>query len=127
MADKQLTVEDVVVIHERLTLGHKGVDIARDFAVSQQAVSAIRTGDNWGHVTGIRPSDPRAHTHRGILSEDQVLAVDSLLKEGVPVAVLARSFGVAYQTIYAIRLGTSWAWLTGRAEVKPRKRRASRG
>jgi hypothetical protein len=121
-----LTAEDVMVIHERLCLGHKGVDIARDFAVSQQTVSAIRTGECWGHVTGIRPADPRAHIHRAVLVEDQVLEVDTLLKAGVPVAEVARRFGVAYQTVSNIRHGISWAWLTGRP-AKRTTRNITRG
>ena len=118
-----LTVEDVEIIYSRLQNGDKGAAIARDFAVSQQSISAIRTGENWGHVTGLKPGDPRAHTNRGTLTRDQVLAVDRLLKEGVEVGVLARSYGVTYQTIYAIRLGTSWAWLTGRPVIKPARKK----
>lgn len=123
MTGTELTREDVEIIYARLQSGERGAAIARDFAVSQQAVSAIRTGENWGHVTGLKPGDPRAHTHRGTLTRDQVLAVDQLLKEGVEVTVLARSFGVTYQTIYAIRLGTSWAWLTGRPVLKPARKK----
>lgn len=126
MSGSELTVEDVKAIYDRLQAGHKGAAIARDFAVSQQAVSAIRTGTSWGHVTGLRPGDPRAHTHRGTLTRDQVLDVDAALRAGMPVAELARMFGVTYQTIYAIRLGTSWSWLTGRPVLKP-KRKESRG
>jgi hypothetical protein len=128
MSGHVLTVEDVVVIHERLSKGHKGADIARDFAVSQQSVSAIRTGESWGEVTGLAQGDTRPHSDRGILSRADVLAVDALLKEGVEVAVLARIYGVSYQTIYAIRMGTSWAWLTGRAQLQQKKgKKADRG
>lgn len=118
-----LTPEDVEVIHERLLKGHKGVDIARDFAVSQQTVSSIRTGECWGHATGVRPDAPRPNSDRGILSRADVLTVDALLREGVEVGVLARSYGVSYQTIYAIRMGTSWGWLTERPALRPRKKK----
>jgi hypothetical protein len=123
MSGHVLTREDVEVIHARLLRGDKGAAIARDFAVSQQIVSSIRTGKNWSHVTGIRQGEPRPRSHRGPLTRDQVLAVDALLREGVEVAVLARSYGVSYQTIYAIRMGTTWAWLTGRMVLKQRKRK----
>lgn len=123
MANKVLTREDVEVIHERLTRGDKGVDIARDFVVSQQTVSAIRTGEYWGHVTGLRPGGPKARSHQGDLSPAQVLDIDAALREGVEVTALAARYGVAYHTIYAIRLGSSWAWLTGRPVLKPRKRK----
>lgn len=121
MSGHVLTVEDVVVIHERLAKGHKGADIARDFAVSQQSVSAIRTGESWGSVTGKSQGDPKPRSDRGVLGRADVLAVDALLKEDVPVGAIARSFGVSYQTIYAIRMGTSWAWLTGRPVLQTKK------
>ncbi len=123
MSGHVLTPEDVKVIHARLLRGERGAAIARDFAVSQQIVSSIRTGQNWSHVTGVKPENPRPRTHRGALTRDQVLAVDALLKEGVEVAMLARTYGVSYQTIYAIRLGTTWAWLTGRQTLKQRARK----
>jgi hypothetical protein len=116
-----LTAEDVEVIHERLVNGEKGVDIARDFAVSQQTVSSIRTGESWGYATGVNPDAPRPNTDRGSLRRDDVRAIDQLLKEGVEVAVLARSYGVSYQTIYAIRMGRTWSWLTGRPVINPRR------
>ena len=122
MSGHVLTREDVEVIHARLLRGERGAVIARDFAVSQQIVSSIRTGQNWSHVTGIRPGNPRPHTQRGPLSRDQVLEIDSRLRAGDEVAELARSYGVSYQTIYAIRLGTTWAWLTGRAVLKQKRK-----
>ena len=118
-----LTAEDALVIYQRLVEGERGSDIARDFAVSQQTVSSIRTGRTWGHTTGVRPDAPRPNTERGALSRADALAVDALLKEGVEVAVLARTYGVSYQTIYALRIGKSWAWLTGRPpNFKQRKK-----
>lgn len=49
-----LTPEDVRIINERLQQGEKGAVIARDFAVSQQSVSAIKTGETWNWLTGNR-------------------------------------------------------------------------
>lgn len=52
MSSKVLTREDVEVINLRLQEGEKGAVIARDFAVSQQSISAIKTGESWGWLTG---------------------------------------------------------------------------
>lgn len=49
-----LTAEDVEVINERLQNGEKGAAIARDFAVSQQSISSIKTGETWNWLTGNR-------------------------------------------------------------------------
>ena len=52
MSGPVLEPEDVLVINERLQRGEMGAVIARDFAVAQQSVSAIKTGKTWGRVTG---------------------------------------------------------------------------
>lgn len=122
MAQRILTREDVEVIHERLSRGEKGVDIARDFVVSQQTVSSIRTGETWGHVTGLRVGGDKPRSFRGALSPDDVLDIDAALRAGEEVTDLARRYQVTYSSIYAIRLGTSWAWLTGRATFVRRKK-----
>lgn len=122
MAEQVLTREDVEVIHDRLTRGDKGVTIARDFAVSQQTVSSIRTGESWAHVTGVKQGAPRARSDVGTLSRDQVLAVAARLQEGAAVTELARQQGVPYHVIYDIYVGASWAWLTGRPVRNPTRK-----
>lgn len=122
MASKVLTREDVEVIHERLTRGERGVDIARDFVVSQQTVSAIRTGEYWGHVTGVQQGSPRSRSDIGTLRRDQVLAVSGRLHDGATVKDLASEYGVPYHVIYDIRVGASWAWLTGRPVLNPSRK-----
>jgi hypothetical protein len=43
----KLTQEDVQLIKGRLAVGHRQVDIAHDFGVSQSQISHIRRGVNW--------------------------------------------------------------------------------
>jgi uncharacterized protein (DUF433 family) len=49
----KLTRTDVLEIVRRYDAGETQMSIARDFPVSQSAVSKIVRGENWGHVTGI--------------------------------------------------------------------------
>ncbi|MFW6116307.1 MAG: helix-turn-helix domain-containing protein, partial [bacterium] len=49
----KLTRSDVLEIVRRYDAGETQMSIARDFPVSQSAVSKIVRGENWGHVTGI--------------------------------------------------------------------------
>jgi uncharacterized protein (DUF433 family) len=49
----KLTRSDVLEIVRRYNAGETQMSIARDFSVSQSAVSMIVRGENWGHVTGI--------------------------------------------------------------------------
>jgi uncharacterized protein (DUF433 family) len=112
-----LEEEDVKVIFQRLQEGEKGAAIARDFAISQQSISAIKTGKSWGHVTGLGdPPDPRSRIVNSKLTEEQVLDIDSRLKAGEPIKTIAARYGVCYGTVREIKLGLSWAWLTGRQQ-----------
>lgn len=110
-----LEAEDVEVIYARLLKGERGARIAQDFAISQQSVSAIKCGKAWGHVTGLgEPLDPRAHITRAILTEEQVLEIDAALKAGTATQrELAQRYGVSDSTIFGIKTGQAWQWLTG--------------
>jgi hypothetical protein len=120
MSNTVLIPEDVLAIMERLDAGDSGVEISRDFAVSQQTVSSIKTGECWGHVTGLAPRNPGEHTNRGKLTRSEVMEIDAGLREGVRPVELARRYGVSHCTIYQLRLGQTWAWLTGRPRCESR-------
>lgn len=115
MTHAVLEAEDVEIIYARLLKGDRGVKIAQDFAVSQQSISAIKTGKVWGHVTGLgEPLDPRAHITRALLAEEQVKEIDAALKAGTATQrELAQRYGVSDSTIYGIKTGLNWQWLTG--------------
>jgi uncharacterized protein (DUF433 family) len=49
----KLTRRDVLEIVRRYNAGETQTSIARDFPVSQSAVSKIVRSENWAHVTGI--------------------------------------------------------------------------
>lgn len=124
MSNAKLNEADVRAINDRLNAGDRATAIARDFVISQQSVSAIKNGKAWGHVTGRSTKDPREHKNRGVLNREQVLAIDAALKEGVRPSHLAEQYGVSHNTIYQLRLGQTWAWLTGRLVCE---RRGTRG
>lgn len=46
----KLTVDQVKEIKRRSALGHSQPDIAKDFKVSQQTISAIATAKNWSNI-----------------------------------------------------------------------------
>lgn len=121
MSSGVLEEEDVKVIFERLQQGERGAVIARDFAVSQQSVSAIKHGKVWGHVTGLSEPKVRAPRDRvtySTLTEAQVLEINRRLKSGSRKQDLAELFDVSYSTIHAIEKGRAWGWLTGNKRNK---------
>lgn len=113
MISVPLIEEDVLAIFDRIKAGDKNVDIARDFAVSEQTISGIKNGQTWSRVTGIEYK-PRKRAPRNVLSEEQVLEVDAELKRGIPVNELAKRLGVTRSVIYNISIGKTWGRLTGR-------------
>jgi len=56
----KLTVEDVMAIDAAMKAGVNNRTIAADYAVSEQAISNIRCGRNWGSLTGRTPRRRRA-------------------------------------------------------------------
>lgn len=46
----KLTEADIPKIRERLAMGHRHTDIARDFAVSSASISGIARGVTWRHA-----------------------------------------------------------------------------
>jgi hypothetical protein len=52
----KLTTEDVLAIDAAIRAGTPNRIIAWDYAVSEQAISNIRTGRNWFSVTGRTPA-----------------------------------------------------------------------
>jgi transposase-like protein len=113
----RLDAEDVRVIDQELRAGVPQADLAREFGVSPQSISAIATGAAWAHVTG-RPQPPLPNRH--VLIYEDVRAIDQALREGVRGTVIAKEFGVSDRTVSAIKLGRNWGHVTGR-EAAPMK------
>lgn len=113
----RLETEDVRIIDKELRRGVSQEELALDFGVAQQSISAIATGMTWAHVTG-RAQPPMPNRH--ILTYEDVRAIDKLLREGVRGNVIAQEFAISDRTVSAIKLGRAWGRVTGR-EAAPMK------
>jgi uncharacterized protein (DUF433 family) len=120
MADKRLTEDDVRTIYQALQEGESQPILAIEFGVTQQSVSAIRTGKAWSSVTGqiLIPSK------RAQLTVEDVEAIDDALRAGVSGRILAEDYAVSEQAISNIKCGRDWSWVTGRS---PKRRKENRG
>ncbi len=67
--------------------------------------------DSIRHGTSIRPSIRGEKHMRARLTEAQVIAIKDGFAAGTSGEILAETFGVAPQTISAIKNGISWGWL----------------
>lgn len=126
-----LEAEDVLAIDKSLRDGVPQQELADEFGISPQSVSAINMGRAWSAVTG-RPWRPRYGKPRSqqdtgrTLAPDDVLAIDKMLREGVRGTVIAKEFAVTDRTVSAIKLGRNWGRITGREEAPLKFRRKSK-
>lgn len=116
MSDKVLTEEDVRLIHRALLDGEPQPALANEFGITQQSVSAIKTGAAWAHVTGV----VHKPTAKSQLTVEDVLAIDTALRAGATGSSLAEDYAVSQETISNIKRGRNWTWVTGRPLIKRR-------
>lgn len=109
-----LTEEDVLAIHEAAWAGEPQDITARDFGITQQTVSAIKTGKVWSAVTG----QVLMESHRAKLTIEEVQLIDAGLRAGVSGSALAREFVISPQLISNIKRGRDWTWVTGREPTR---------
>jgi hypothetical protein len=101
-----LSAKDVQAIRDRKGQARQ-VDLAREYGVSQGAISRIQRGDGW-QKTG---SLDGCHDQRARLTEDDVRAIRLLLAHQTNQEIATR-FDVTYPTIAAIREGRTWRYVT---------------
>lgn len=61
------------------------------------------------------------------LTKEQVLSINSLIEEGIPLTKISEITGVNRNTIYDIQRGQTWSYVTGREKYKPKSRRSKKG
>ena len=89
--------------------------IAAEYGVGTETIRKIHAGINWSWLTGIS-RQPKNGALRGSqqmwakLSEADVLAI---VADPRTPRELAPVFGCSFTTIYGIRAGRAWKWLTG--------------
>jgi predicted transcriptional regulator len=69
---KQLAPDEVIAIVTLVQLGHRQIDVAARFGVSDSAISAIMSGHRWSDVTGIRPTSEKATGRHAVALIDEL-------------------------------------------------------
>jgi len=110
---------DVLEILAKLRAGIVSAGtIAKEYNISDAAVSSIKHGRTWQSVTGILHNKKRVPRHKKItnlsgkrttkLTLEQVVAIKLELARGLSCTVLGRKYNVSRQTIGAIKRGATW-------------------
>lgn len=113
--------EDVVAQIKQAIVNREGFeDIAKRFNVSSGLVWSIARTGSWAHVPW--PCDSKTlesllPKKRKLLSKGEVGDIVQALRSGEGVPEIAKRFGVAKCTIYAIRRGRNWDFLTNGIEL----------
>lgn len=105
----KLTESDVLLIKDRLEKGERQSDIAKDFNITKQNVFAIKEGRTWSHVTnGKITSDAPLNKSGSKLTVAEVIEIINMLKDKKSCQSIADIYGVAQETINAIKLNRTW-------------------
>lgn len=68
VSPRALTDKQVLEIYRRVHAGERGIALAREFGVTQCAVSSIKNGRKWRLITGHRPTDPTPRRPKTIIN-----------------------------------------------------------
>lgn len=116
---QKLTENDVRIIFASVNAGEAQSLLAHDFGVSPQVISEIMTGKSWGHVTGrVLKTSARCK-----LTVEDVLAIDSAIREGRSNRSIAEDYSVSEQAVSNIKTGRNWFSVTGRVPARRADRR----
>lgn len=115
---RKLTVEQAKEILSKVDAGGLVREIAEEYGVAHHTISAINLGETY-RETGRKREDADPNSRRGskmqeVLSEEDVKQIVLRINAGERQREIAESFGVKPQSVSAINIGNTWAWLTGR-------------
>jgi transcriptional regulator with XRE-family HTH domain len=126
---KNLDLDQVRVIAERIAEGERHAAIAEDFGVSVQTIRAIKSGKRWaGAIDEVLRARMQEASSRVVLDAEGARGVMAALEVGRPGRSIAREFGISPSMVSAIKHGQSWsaldAGLVARLDGKPRQGKA---
>jgi len=99
-----LEIKDLLVLYTNVELGNM-------FSVCRSAISDIRIGKRWSHITGIKRKKGRkkgSDCHTTVLNDDKVREIRKRLKNKETGASLGREFNVTMSVISKIKLNKIW-------------------
>jgi uncharacterized protein YerC len=112
----KLNESNVLEIKELILAGWSNPDIALKFDISKDAISKIRCGKIWAHVTGFvyefqgKARKGEANPHSA-LTTDKVLEIKRLLLRGETGRYISTLFGISTSLVSSIKKGRSWSHL----------------
>jgi|GEM_PF-474668 len=113
-----LTERQVEEIRSRLSSGERGSQLAKEYGVKSMAISQIRNGKTWRHITTQEVINSCKETSsfsskgsvhpQAKLKEDDVIEIIKLLCQRVAQKAIAERFSCLTATISRINMGKAW-------------------
>lgn len=109
----KLTNNDVLAIMEKIKLGESIIEIAKEYGVSFQNVSMIKTGKTWSHLTGGAIEVNGRQCIKGAgnpssVSRDKAMQALKMLNNGDSVKDVVCATGLGKTTVTHIKMGRHW-------------------
>lgn len=101
--------ETIKLIVQRIQSGERCEDIAKDYGVSRQLISGIKSGRNWSSVTGIQVGA----SSRQKLNHEMVQLIFQRIQSGEKFKTIAADFNVCPGYISNINVGKYYSSITG--------------
>lgn len=115
--NSSLTEAQVRLIDEALNTVEEASAIVTRLGVSHEAVSKIKSGRTWTHITG-RSLSPTSRANHGTLTVELVREIDAELQAGTTAKEVASKYGLGYEAIKKIKSGLTWGHVTGRGNTQ---------
>lgn len=120
---KVLTKDDALAIYKLAWETKLSLDeIGKQFSVSKHAVSKIKNGNTWKHVTKHKhiPYDQRGeHNHQSKLTTKQALEIYSLAwNSNKSIAQIGEMYGICYHHVWEIKCGRAWSHVTNHLKIE---------
>ncbi|MCP4649549.1 MAG: hypothetical protein GY853_05650 [PVC group bacterium] len=101
----RLTEEKVIKMRQLRKDGAKVKDIAERFGIARASASQALTGKTWSHVNGaVKPLYSKKK-----LTEEEVIEIRQLRKDGAKVKDIAERFGIHYMSVSRVLNGRTWS------------------
>lgn len=104
-----LTESDVHEICKQLELGVSGKDISEEYNISRTNVSDIKNGKIWTHISNQYNLTKKS---KCALTEEDVVEICFMIKDGMKQSEIAKIFNVGSDTIGKIKRKERWTQVT---------------
>lgn len=119
--NRKLDEDSAQALLNRVAGGESQKALAREYGISEAAVSKLVSGKTWPHLQRCSPPSPTRHGSK--LSPSDIPTILARLAKGDTPTEVAMSYGITRQAVVNIQKGTSWAGVSRQGAPRPPRRK----